>query len=587
MSKKPILKSVPSLPKLDFLKAFTKKEAKLFRKELKLLLKKARKNIKKPNIKKIKEAFIFAEEKHSKQKRESGEKYFVHLYETANILLEYNVSNEIIIAGLLHDVLEDTDATEKEVEEKFGKTVLELVKGVTKLDIISLEGRKTAELKSFQKLLLASVKDYRVILIKLADKLHNSRTLSYLKPKKRKRIANQILQVYAPLAHRFGLHSIAREMEDSSFKILEPKIFQELSEKIKKQKKSKLKQTDSMIQILKNKIVFPFRNYRFYTLEKSLYNIYAKMKKGNRSLDEIYDYLVLVVVTKNFTECYEVLGLIHSTFYPIPGKLKDFIAVPRDGTYSSIHTTVLGPKGLPVRVYIRSERMDKIARKGIAALDPEKGSKTLYQKKLGRAAAVLELKLASSDKFFDALKEEFLQNHIFVFDNSGKIDSLPSHSTALDYAYHIDKNTGNNLKKVFVNGKEVPFFTELHSGNRIECVKSKKKTVSTDWLQMTNSLQTKEKIIKALKLSTRKSDKKIGLKYIFVRAGDRIGLMHDLTGVLSKFKINIENVYQERLGQNLYVEFRVDAKTKTKFDKAMKALKKVKKVTNVEEGLSK
>ncbi len=569
MSHKNLLKKVADFTRVSGL---TSKDSKMFEKELKTLLTKAKQKITKPNTVLIKKAFIFAEQKHINQRRSSGEPYFSHLYAVADILLDYNVDSETIAAGLLHDVLEDTDVTEKELTNLFGKNVTLKVKGVKKLDSISKEKRKEFEIKSLQKLLMASTKDFRVILIKLADKLHNMRTISFVINEKKQRIAQHALDVYAPIASRMGMNSFEKELQDLCFEALDSKKF----EQIKKDVIKKKSQTKKIAKLVKTQIkskLSPFKRYEFDFFEKSIFHIYNKMIEKNKTASEIYDCLVLVVNTNTVSECYETLGLIHSSFYPVPGKLKDYIAVPRDSTYKSIHTTIIGPNGYPLRVYIRTKEMNEIAKKGISVYSYDKRTADDYSKKIKSNFDLFNKSNISSSDFFGQLKKDFLKGNIFVFNQLGKMISIPKGSTVLDFVYLEYDSKANFLKKTEINDKEYCFYYELKVGERIKLTFSDKKTVSKDWIHMTNSEKTREKICKALGLKTNKVI--TGLKgptWMYIECIDKIGLLKNISAILTKNKLNIERALQEKVEDHVYLYFLFVGVSDKKIKKTIKEL---------------
>jgi GTP pyrophosphokinase len=473
---------------------------------------------------------------HAAQKRASGEPYFNHLFETAKILADYGVGSETIAAALLHDVLEDTEASERQIQEMFGDTVLQLVKGVTKLEQISSLSSEEEQIAYLQRVLVAATKDVRVLLIKLADKLHNMRTLQYLPKQKRLKIARQTLELYAPLAGLLGLRKIRQELEDLCFAELWPKELAYLRKELSKRRASKLAELDEMVEALRRNAKKMRKKFAFIVEDKGVYSIYAKMKKTNKELDEIYDFVVLVIVTRNVTECYEALRIVHSTFHPIPKKLKDYIALPKSRTYKAIHTSVIGPAGHPVKIYIRSEEMQALAESGVVYYLKSKSLREM------EALAPFGPKLSLNGReFLEALKSELLGDKILVFDEKGRIFNMPSHSTVLDFAFMVAPKQAPKLSQCRVNGKRVKLWHLLETGDQVVLTFSRQIRLKGEWIDYANSFSARKKIAEFLKNRAVKKSGQRGIKMkLVVEAKDRIGLLSDISGVFAKIGINIE-----------------------------------------------
>ncbi|MCD6478502.1 MAG: bifunctional (p)ppGpp synthetase/guanosine-3',5'-bis(diphosphate) 3'-pyrophosphohydrolase [Candidatus Diapherotrites archaeon] len=427
----------------------------------------------------IRKAYSFSKKKHGKQKRFSGEPYFTHLIETALILSEYDVDAKTLAAALLHDVLEDTSVQKYELEREFGSEVAELVNALTKV-----ESQSTNSHAYLKKLLCYASKDERVLLVKLADKLHNLRTIEFLPAKKRKAICKQALAFYAPLAEQFGLKKMMMEIQDICFAQLWPRQYKKLKKELEKLYREKDDEITEAIDILKRKLVKkPFGGFVFKKERKNLYHYFKKLKQG-KTLEELYDYVSLVIVAGSEDACYEALKAVHNTFYPAPRKFKDYIAVP-SGHYKALHTSVIGPRGRPMKVYIRTRETDELEEKGIAYW--------LKAKKKPRELIKLEA-LAKTDEseFEEALKSEYLEREITVFDANGKPVFLPRGSTVIDFAFKIDSNSASKTACARVNGKLVPIWHELKPADQVEIVYAKSNQVIGDWLNFAKCYETRQ-----------------------------------------------------------------------------------------------
>lgn len=528
----------------------------------------------------IKKAYSFSKEKHGAQKRASGEPYFSHLMQTALILSEYGVDSETIAAALLHDVLEDTDVDRKELEKIFGPAIGSLVEGVTKLDVEPEKKDEKYHLNYVQQVILASQKDIRVLLIKLADKLHNLRTIDFLPPEKRKKTARLALDVFVPLANRLGMRRMQREMEDICFKVLYPEEFELLLAKIGEKRRLKIKDIEKMKPVLAEKFMAKKLQISFDQRMKSIYSFYRKMKTQGKSLDEIHDYAVLVVLAENIGDCYNALGVINTTFYPLPGKFKDFIATPTNPTYQSIHVTVVGPSGEPVKIYIRTKRMHELARKGVTVWLKDKGKMHEYIQQWHNLEDLSKSEFLDEGIFFNALKSDFLEQQIFVFTGKGAMVNLPSGSTPVDFAFKTGPETAAKLIEAKANGRIVPLWYSLASGDIVEIISGKHLTAKKEWLDFAKSHYAREKISKALKLR-KKSGRQSGQRIsIHVRAKDRIGLFSDIANVFAKNRISLESVQivNEPEAKMISDYFMVRVKNRKHLEKILKKLQKVKNV---------
>ena len=446
----------------------------------------------------IEKAYTFAEKAHLEQKRASGDPYFVHVFETAKILSKIGMDAKTITAGLLHDTLEDTKTTEKDVKENFGEDVLFLVKGVTKLGTLKYHGSER-HVESLRKFFVAMANDLRVVIIKLADRLHNLRTLEYVREDKRRRIALESIEVYAALANRLGMGKLKGEIEDAAFPFLFPKEYAEVEELIKEKKESyqsELEKFHSELENLlkENKIKTSEITYRV----KNKYSLWKKLQRYNMDIDKIYDIIAIRVVVKNIPDCYKTLGLVHSIWRPLPGRIKDYIAVPKPNGYQSIHTTVFTGTGAIIEIQIRTEEMHAEAAYGIAAhfAYKERGSVQIDKSKIEWIEGLKSLKNLEMDpkKFFDNLRTDFFNYRIFIFTPKGDVVDLPADSTPIDFAYMIHSDIGNHVSSAKVSGRMSPLDTKLKNGDIVEIITKKDAHPSSKWLNHVKTTAAKKNI---------------------------------------------------------------------------------------------
>ncbi|MBQ9159356.1 MAG: bifunctional (p)ppGpp synthetase/guanosine-3',5'-bis(diphosphate) 3'-pyrophosphohydrolase [Erysipelotrichaceae bacterium] len=446
----------------------------------------------------IDKAYNYAYDKHTDQKRRSGEPYFVHCLNVAYELAKLKTDPYTISAGLLHDVIEDCNVSKEEFIEEFGEEIYEMVEAVTKISNLKFTDEKEYQAVNHRKILIAMAKDVRVILVKLVDRLHNMRTLQYLPPEKQKRIARETLDVYAPIAHRLGIAEIKNELEDLSFYYLDNEKYHEIAKLVESKKSERDQQIDLMIEDIS--IVLKMHNipFRIFGRSKHLYSINKKMVTKNKRFDEILDLLAIRIVTETETNCYEILGYIHAVYRPIPGRLKDYIAMPKMNMYQSLHTTIVGPDGRIYEVQIRTEEMDEIAERGIAAHWSYKEGKTRSQKKLieelNWIKAFEENTDADAKEYMNDITHDIFNANIYCMTPRGRIIDLAAGATPIDFAYRIHTEVGNQTVGALVNGILVPLNTPLKTGDVVELRTNKNSSPSEDWLKIVKTNHARNKI---------------------------------------------------------------------------------------------
>ena len=508
----------------------------------------------KADTKLIMKAYNLAAEKHKDQKRGSGEPYIIHPLNVAYILASIGMDDNTLCAALLHDVVEDTDVTQKDLTDLFGQEISDMVAGVTKLSTIQFATLEETQVENYRRMFLAMGKDIRVILIKLADRLHNMRTLKYLKRERQIANAKETLELYAPLANRLGLYSIKAELEDLGFKYMYPERYYDLVESINKKKDERLKfiekiMDDIRVQLKKQRI-----DAEVTGRAKHLYSIYRKMIRDNCTIDQIYDLFAMRIIVNSVKDCYAALGVVHEMYSPMPGRFKDYIAVPKPNMYQSIHTTLLGEKGTPFEVQIRTWDMHKIAENGIAAhwaykeanfLGRGKKNVIVTEDKLAWLRETLEWQQEMQDpeQFLDNLKRELFEDEVYVFTPKGLIKVLPKDATPIDFAYSIHAEIGNHMTGCKINSKMMPIITPLKSGDIIEIITSdNSKGPSMDWLKFIKSAQAKNKINSWFKKEKKAENIEKG-KISIDKELKRLGLSHDklfktdyITPMLNRYK---------------------------------------------------
>lgn len=453
----------------------------------------------------VEKAYQIADKAHTGQVRKSGEAYIIHPLYVAIILAELEMDKETIVAGLLHDVVEDTVMTDEQIKEEFGEEVALLVDGVTKLGQLSYDADKIeVQAENLRKMFLAMAKDIRVIIIKLADRLHNMRTLKYMKPEKQKEKARETMDIYAPIAQRLGISKIKIELEDLSLKYLEPEAYYDLVEKVAQRKSVRDEYVQSLVDEVSKYINEAGIEATIMGRAKHFFSIYKKMVNQHKTLDQIYDLFAIRIIVNDVKDCYAALGVIHEKYKPIPGRFKDYIAMPKPNMYQSLHTTLIGPNGQPFEIQIRTEEMHRTSEYGIAAHWKYKeaangGGISGEEEKLSWLRQILEWQQDMSDnkEFMSLLKSDLdlFSDTVFCFTPRGDVKNLPRGSTPIDFAYSIHSAVGNKMIGAKVNGRLVPIDYKIRNGDRIEILTSQNsKGPSRDWLNLVKSTQAKNKI---------------------------------------------------------------------------------------------
>jgi GTP pyrophosphokinase len=477
----------------------------------------------------LRRAYIFSAREHKDQVRQSGEPYLIHPLSVAGILAEMKMDIATVSTGFLHDVVEDTLTTTETIKDYFGEEVAHLVDGVTKISNLGKVSKEEQQAESLRKMVLAMVKDLRVVIVKLADRLHNMRTLGHLPPEKRKRIAQETLDVYAPIAHRLGMGKVRAELEDLSFKYLEPDAYKKLQDAVERRRSA----SDAFLEEFKTRIAKYMTDagvelVRIEGRIKRLYSIYLKLRRQKITLDQVYDLMAIRLITKDVRDCYAALGVMHQHWHPVPGRIKDFIATPRENLYQSLHTSVVGDEGQPFEVQIRTEDMHRVAEEGIAAhwkykegnLKNTSEDETF---KWLRHLVEWQQEVPDSREFMDGLKLDLYPKEVYAFTPKGKVIELPRGATPIDFAYAIHTAIGNNCTGAKVNGRIVPLKYQLHNGEVVEIMTSPNQHPSRDWLNFVVTSRARNKIKHWLTEQQRAKSVDLGRK-LFEKEASRLQL---------------------------------------------------------------
>ena len=456
----------------------------------------------------IQKAYVFAATAHAGQTRLSGEPYLSHPLAVADTLAEMGFDEPTVVAGLLHDTVEDTKATLEEIEENFGEEVADIVDGVTKISKISFENKEEAQAENIRKMILAMSHDMRVLMVKLADRLHNMRTLDFQKAYKQKRIAQETMDIYAPLANRLGLYIMKRNLEDLSFKYLRPDIYNQIDHWLDKHQVVEKQIIEKVVALIKDLLAANDIIGQVYGRIKHKYSIYKKMQSQSLTLDEMHDIMAFRVLVKDIRDCYAVLGLVHSQWRPVHGRFKDYISMPKANGYQSLHTTVIGPDGERIEIQIRTEDMHRQAEHGVAAhwLYKEKGrvnSKDLEQFAWLREIFERQSEESDSREFMHSLKMDLFKDEVYVYTPAGDVKELPEGATPLDFAFMIHTNVGQHCAGAKINGRLMPLGTELKNGDVVEIVTDPSRNPNRDWLKIVKTARARSRIQRYLRTEER------------------------------------------------------------------------------------
>jgi GTP diphosphokinase / guanosine-3',5'-bis(diphosphate) 3'-diphosphatase len=460
-------------------------------------------------------AYQFSAASHQGQQRASGEPYLSHPLEVATLLVDFKMDVTTVTAGLLHDVLEDTTATKADLEREFGGEIAELVDGVTKIGKLAFSSREERQAENFRKMLVAMARDLRVLMIKLADRLHNMRTLDYLPADRSRKIAQETLDIYAPLAHRLGMAKVKAELEDLALRSLNPSDYLDLQKRVAKRRLEREADINQVIAIMQRKLSEVGIDSQIRGRPKHFYSIWKKMHDQGREFDEIYDLTAVRAITASVRDCYGALGVIHSLWKPVPGRFKDFIAMPKVNMYQSLHTTVIGPKGDPVEIQIRTREMHRIAEEGIAAhwlYKERKAGKDKLDESLVWLRQLIETQQDTQDprEFMDTVRVDLFPDEVYVFTPKGDVKALPEGATPLDFAYAVHTKVGEHCVGAKVNAKLVPLRFTLRQGDIVEIVTSPSQHPSRDWLKIVKSTRARAKINQWLKVEERARSIELG-----------------------------------------------------------------------------
>jgi GTP diphosphokinase / guanosine-3',5'-bis(diphosphate) 3'-diphosphatase len=460
----------------------------------------------------LRKSYEMAEKYHQGQKRSSGEDYIIHPINVAATLIKLRMDLDSIMAGFLHDVVEDCDVPPEEIEKEINSEVALLVVGLTKISKIKFKTKEESQAENFRKMVVAMAKDIRVIIVKLADRMHNMRTLQYVSEEKQRKIAQETLDIYVPLASRLGINSVKSELEDLCLRFLHPEIYYRLAEKVAMKKSERDTYIRETLDFVRDKLLEFGMKAEIKGRPKHFYSIYKKMKARGMDFEQIQDILAFRVIVSNITECYKVLGIVHSAFKPIPGRFKDFIAIPKINGYQSLHTTVVGPKAERIEIQIRTHEMDEVAETGVAAHWKYKEGIHSGQAKLDWIEQLLEFNksVKNNNEFMNVIKNDLDVGGIFVFTPKGDVRELRYGATPLDFAFAVHTEVGTRCVGAKVNGKMVPLRFTLKSGDAVEILTSKNQSPSKDWLNIVKSSRAKTKIKQYLLKVERERNKELG-----------------------------------------------------------------------------
>jgi len=482
-----------------------------------------------PDMALIQKAYVFSASAHEGQTRQSGEPYLSHPLSVAAILAEMRLDEASIAAGLLHDTVEDTKATIEEIKGQFGVEVAHVVDGVTKISKMVFESREEAQAENIRKMILAMSEDIRVLMVKLADRLHNMRTLDFMKPHKQRLIAQETLDIYCPLANRLGLHQIKVELEDLCFRYLKPDAYKQLKKSVERHATVSREYIDKVIGLLEEMLEANTIQGRVMGRTKHLHSIYNKMLQQGLTFDQVYDLIAFRVVVGGLKDCYAVLGLVHATWRPVPGRFKDYISMPKNNMYQSLHTTVVGPDGERIEIQIRTEEMNRLAEYGVAAhwqyKESQLGMKSRDMEKFSWLRQILDWQQETKDPrdFMSNLRFDLFADEVYVFTPRGDVKELPEGATPVDFAYLIHSQVGDRCSGAKVNGKLVPLSTRLKNGDTVEIISDPSRRPSRDWLKFVKTAKAISRIKHFIRTEERTRSIALG-KEMLEKEGRKLGL---------------------------------------------------------------
>ncbi len=490
-------------------------------------------------VERVREAYEYAETAHAGQKRHSGEAYITHPIAVADILADLHMDGATLTAAILHDVVEDTPSSSAEVEQRFGKEVAELVDGVTKLDQVQFKSRKEAQAESFRKMILAMVRDIRVIMVKLADRTHNMRTLSAMPPEKRRSVARETLDIYAPIANRLGIHSIKLELEDLGFRTLYPQRYRVIERELKRARGNQREFLPKIVKALRQALSGGSVTGRVEAREKHLFSVYLKMRRKRLPLTQVIDMFGVRIIVGSVDDCYRVLGLVHGLYRPMPGRFKDYIAIPRVNGYQSLHTTLFGPNSMPIEIQIRTEDMHRMAESGIAAHWQYKTGENDGEAQQVRARewlqGVMQLHDGSAEELLESVKVDLFPDKVYVFTPKGDIMRLPRGASCVDFAFAVHTGVGQRCVAAKVDRRLVPLRTVLRNGQTVEIITAKGAQPNPAWVSFVTTAKARSAIRQYLRNLKRGE------------AGELGGRM--LNQALEEFKLTLKTLPEGRLDE--------------------------------------
>ncbi len=529
----------------------------------------------------LSKAYDFAVKVHKDQKRQSGDPYVIHPVAVANILTELKLDSATIATGLLHDTIEDTYATYKTIEEQFGKEVADLVDGVTKISVFENQAISNSKAENFRKLILATSKDIRVLLVKLADRLHNMRTLKAIdKEEKRKRIAKETMEIYAPLADRMGMNRIRDELEDLSFDILNPEARKMIKDRLDTIKDNNLINYNSVLSEFKNLLNKNDIDFKIYSREKTPFSIWRKIQKKRTSLEQITDIIGFRIILDNVENCYKTLGVIHNKWNCIPGRFKDYISSPKINNYKSLHTAVIGPNKRPIEIQLRTQQMHEFAQRGIASHWKYKSSEkfnSLTWKEYDWLADLVEIinKNENPEHYFEYTKLQMFQENVFCFTPKGSVIKLPKEASPIDFAYAVHTKVGDTAIGCEINGKESPLQSILRNGDVVKILTSKKDSPSLHWITSAKTGKARAAIRRywQYKEDSKPTEKKYNTT-LWMSLPDRPGILGDVTTMIGTNNVNISSVEMvEKTKRTINFRFNLIIQDLKNFTKLISELK--------------